>query len=422
MRHHLTYILLLVVALLGLVACTGGSAVEPGAATPVLPSDTIEPEPTTAPATPTAAAEATAAPTATVAPTGTAEPAVLCPDVPRPALILTTGSGFELHDPLSGARCPLPLPATAAYLQPGGDRLYFELLDYEAGQSTVAWVGPDGVVEPLADPRADGPVHFQARFALSADGSRLAWTRMNTQDDPNSTSFLGSLWIGTADATEPVTLLEDVIGSELRIITPIRFSGDGATLFYTWEPTGLGGGWSAFNGRYDNLYRVPVAGGEPVKLFDCADMALFLCLGDFRDDGTLTYIDAGRVIHVNGPDGAEVAAIPTAGDYAGYPTFSPTGDLFYSDAVVPPDDVNLPLPTPGTVYRVAAPYTGAPVAIASANGLLVSAAARPFLDNDHLVVSYQEGDMWGSALLNMSGEITRLEPWPNAYLATVWPE
>ncbi len=430
MRHQFTFILLIVVAALGLVACNTGAAIEPDAATTATiaagtidaPATTAGPAPTTTPATPTAAVAATTAPTMMPAATATAAPTVLCPEVPRPALVLTTGPGFELHNPLTGERCPLSLPEGIGYLQTAGERLYFTLFDHAAGYTTVARVGPDGVVEPLDATRAEGAIHYNARFAVAADESRLAWTRMLTQDDPNATSFLGSLWIGTADAGEPVTILEDVPGEPLRILAPIRFSDDGMSLFYTWEPIGLGGIWSAFNGRFDNLYRVPVTGGESVKVFDCADRTLFLCLGDFRDDGTVTFIDAERIVHVNGPDGAEVVAIPTAGDYAGYPTFSPMGDLFYSDAVVPPDEVNLPLPTPGTIYRVAAPYTGAPVVVAWTNGLLVSATANPFLDHDHLVVSYQEGEMWGSALLNMAGDITPLEPWPNAYLAAVWPE
>ena len=40
----------------------------------------------------------------------------------------------------------------------------------------------------------------------------------------------------------------------------------------------------------------------------------------------------------------------------------------------------------------------------------------------HLVIGYAEGEMWGSALLDTTtGAITRLEPWPNAYLSTIWP-
>ncbi len=429
MRIRITSSFLFVLALLALAACGGGSAVEPGAqatatsanTTVASPAATLTPEPTDAPATPTTATEATAAPTVAPVATDTAVPTALCPNVPRPALVLTTGSGFELHNPPTGERCPLPLPGNAAYVQIGGERLYFARSEQEAGFTTIARLGPDGVIEPLEATRADGTIHYNARFAVAADESRLAWSHTKIQDDPNATAFLGSLWVETADGGQPVAILEDVLGGQLRILNPVRFSGDGATLFYTWEPTGLGGSWAAFNGRFDNLYRVPVTGGEPEKVFDCADTELFLCIGDFMDDGTVTYIDAERVIHVVGPDGSEMAAISTAGDYAGYPTFTPAGELIYSEAVVPVEGVDMPLPTPGTIYRVAAPYTGAPAVVATANGLLASYMGRPFLGDDQLVVSYQEGEMWGSALLNMAGEITRLEPWPNAYLAAVWP-
>ena len=431
MRHQFTFILLIVVYFLGLVACNTGAAIELDAATTATiaagtidaPATTAGPAPTTTPSTPTASVEATTAPTmmpAAIA-TATAAPTVLYPEVPRPALVLTTGPGFELHNPLTGERCPLSLPEGIGYLQTAGERLYFTLFDHAAGYTTVARVGPDGVVEPLDATLAEGAIHYNARFAVAADESQMAWTRMSAQDDPNATAFLGSLWVGNPDGGEPVTILEDAPGGELRILDPIRFSSDGTTLFFSWEPIGLGGMWASFNGRSDNLYRVPVTGGEPEKIFDCADMELFLCIGDFLDDGTVTYTDAERSIHVVGPGGVEMATIPTAGDYAGYPTFTPTDDLIYSEAVVP-TEVDTPLPAPGTIYRVAAPYTGAPTVVATANGLLVSYMNRPFLDDDTLVVAYQEGEMWGSALLNMAGDITPLEPWPNAYLAAVWPE
>jgi hypothetical protein len=73
------------------------------------------------------------------------------------------------------------------------------------------------------------------------------------------------------------------------------------------------------------------------------------------------------------------------------------------------------------MYRVAAPYTETPAVVASAEGLLPAATSQPFLDETHMVVQYTEEDMWGSALLDVTtGTITRLEPWPNAYLSTVW--
>ena len=60
--------------------------------------------------------------------------------------------------------------------------------------------------------------------------------------------------------------------------------------------------------------------------------------------------------------------------------------------------------------------------VASAVGLLTVALTNPFLDDQHLIVSYAEGEMWGSAVLDTTnGTITRLEPWPNAYLSAVWP-
>ena len=424
MSRKSLFIPFVLILLAALVACGGGETL----ATPEQPTTAAQPTaegvaataepaaPTTEPAATEPAAQPTAEPTAELTPT----PAVLCPDLARPALIVGDGPAFDAVDPTSGARCRLPLPDGAAYVQPAGDTIYFVQLDNDSGNSVVNRLDGDGSITPLEATRVTNDVHYLLRIAASGDGGRLAWSHMRPQDDPSLTSLLGSLWIGDADGGNAVAILTDVPGVEMRIVAPLRFSANGQTLFFTWEPIGLGGAWSAFNGRYDNLWRVPATGGEPEKVFDCADVGLFLCLGDFRDDGTLAYIDNDLTVHVNGPDGSELAAIPTSGEYAGYPTFSPAGDLYYSEADLVESLETLPLPDPGTVYRVAAPYTAAPEVVASGPGLLLSAMRDVFLDGEQVAVNTSEGDQWGMALLSAAGEITPIEPWPNAYLTAIW--
>ena len=68
-------------------------------------------------------------------------------------------------------------------------------------------------------------------------------------------ALVSTLWIGNGNAGNPVTVFEGMAVGENRIATPVRFTADGQTLFFTWQPMGLGGGWSSFVGRYDNLYR-----------------------------------------------------------------------------------------------------------------------------------------------------------------------
>lgn len=419
----------LLVLMILLAACGGA---EPPAGTA-----TVASEATVAPAIdPTAALPTDTPPTATQPPAeaATAEPeasteattepvaAVLCPEVARPAVLLTTGTSFELHDPLGGARCVLPIAEDIGLEVVAGDSVYFHQRDVDAQTIMVARIGPDGVVETLPGTQGAGDTYYLQQFAVAPDESRLAWSSAAPQSADNPMALASTLWIGDGDAGNPVTVFEDVAVGENRIATPVRFTADGQTLFFTWQPMGLGGGWSSFVGRYDNLYRVPATGGEPQKVFDCADQQLFLCIGDFRDDGTLTYVDAARAIRVVGPDGAEVATIPTVDDYAGYPTFSPSGDLVYSTAALPADNTAVFAPAPGAIYRVTAPYTGEPQMVGSAVGLLTMALANPFLNDQHLIVSYAEGEMWGSAVLDTAnGTIARLEPWPNAYLSAVWP-
>ncbi|MBP8949394.1 MAG: hypothetical protein KBG73_11175 [Candidatus Promineofilum sp.] len=409
-----------------LAACGGSgelpaptSTPEAGDATTSLP---VEPTQSAATAAPATAAPPTAPTVEASTAEPTAAPAVLCPNVPRPALLLSIGTSFELHDPLGGERCVLPIAEDIGPEVVAGDRAYFLQRDVDLQTIMVARIGPDGVIETLPGTQGAGDTYYLQQFAVAPDESRLAWSSAEPQSADNPMTLMSTMWIGAADASNPVTVFEDMTIGENRIATPVRFTADGQTLFFTWQPMGLGGGWSSFVSRYDNLYRVPVTGGEIQKVFDCADQELFLCIGDFRDDGTLAYVDGARAVRVVGPDGAELATIPTVDDYTGYPTFSPSGDLIYSTAALPTDSTAPFAPAPGAIYRVAAPYTGEPEMVASAVGLLTMALPHPFLDNQHLVVSYAEGEMWGSAVLDTStGTITRLEPWPNAYLSAVWP-
>lgn len=412
-----------------LAACSGGN--EPPAATLTPATDTVATSAAeaTAPATtaPTAevaasATPATADPTTEPTAAPTAAPTVLCPDVPRPALLLSTGTSLELHDPLGGARCPVPLAEDLGPEFIAGQRIYFIQRDLDTATATVSRVGPDRTVEPLAATQSSGDTYYLLQFAVAPDESRLAWSHSRPAGGDDPMALISSLWLAAADGSDATPVFEDAAMPQSRLAAPVRFSADGQTLFFTWQPNGLGGMWNAFSGRYDNLYRVPAAGGEAVKVFDCADRQLFLCLGDFRDDGTLAYIDTERTIHVSGPDGAELVAIPTTAEYAGYPTFHPNGDLFYSTAMLPEGTSDFPFPSPGTVHHLAAPYSGAPAVVASAFGLLTEAMPQPFLDATHLVVNYAEEQNWGRAVLDVTtGAITRIEPWPNAYLSAVWP-
>ena len=424
MTRKFTSLLISALLITALVACGGGAEPPAGsdaptaAATqpPVAAQPTAEPQvQPTAETRPTA--EPQVQPAAEVLPSPA--PAVLCPDLPRPALIVNNGPAFEAVDAASGTRCDLGLPSATAYPQATGEAVYFVLFDHDAGSSAVYRSGASGPAEPLESTRVTNDVHYLLRFALSADGRQLAWAQMQPAEDPNATELPASLWIGDAGGGAATAVFENVPGGQMRIVSPIRFSADGQTLFFTWEPVGLGGMWASFNGRYDNLYRVPAGGGEPLKVFDCADADLFLCLGDFRDDGTLAYIDTGKTIHVNGPDGAELAAVATASDYAGYPTFSPAGDLFYSEAMVDESEEMMPLPAPGTIYRLDAPYSGTPAVVASGDGLLLSAMRDVFLDGDHVAVNTAEGEQWGLGLMDAAGAIARIEPFPNAYLAGI---
>ena len=163
-------------ALFVLAACGGNepsaeATLPPATAAPTAAPD--QPAATIAEPSPTALPNPTEPPTAepaTAEPAATTAPAVLCPEVPRPALILFTGSGFELHNPLSGERCALPLPAEDVGPEfVAGGRVYFMQRDPNAATVVIARVGPDGVVEPLPATQAAGDVYYLEQFTVAPD-------------------------------------------------------------------------------------------------------------------------------------------------------------------------------------------------------------------------------------------------------------
>jgi hypothetical protein len=200
----------------------------------------------------------------------------------------------------------------------------------------------------------------------------------------------------------------------------VRFSTTGETLVYTLQPIGLGGIWSAFVGRYDNLYTIPVTGGEPALVYDCAADGRFLCIGDFhmfRDQApTLAIVDAEAGTVVVRGDGQVINTLPVDAGYVAYPTFSPGGELIFYSADLSEADI---LPAAASVHRSAPPTAPAETVISDPQILL----PQRFLDDSHLVVAYAGADdSWGAALVNIhQGTLQPLSDWPNAVLVGVLP-
>jgi hypothetical protein len=204
-----------------------------------------------------------------------------------------------------------------------------------------------------------------------------------------------------------------------RYLKPVRFSSTGETLVYTLQLDGLGGLWNAFTGRYDNLYTVPVAGGEPALVYDCAADDLFFCIGDFtlfRDEPpVIATVDAeaGAVLAHNGAE--VINTLSVAADYVAYPTFSPAGELVFYSADLAEDGI---FPEAGSIYRVAPLTAPAKVVISGPQIMLPDR----FLDDSHLVVGFiSEVGNWRTAVVNIhEGTLLPLE-WPYAITVAMIP-
>jgi len=213
-------------------------------------------------------------------------------------------------------------------------------------------------------------------------------------------------------------LLDGVPADQNRFAVPIEFSPDGQQLYYTLQPNGVGGSWIAFNGRYDNLYTIPVAGGQPLELFRCPAGSL-LCLGDFRAEGEellVAYTDpAGKTINVVTAAGQQINQFAfLEADFLGYPVFGPAGELAFYSADIGEHADGFPIPQPGTIHLVQPPYDGPPRPVKSDDSV---ATLIDWLDTERLVYnSVDPGGNWGTVVTNLAGEATIWGPGPTQFV------
>lgn len=423
-RFSIIFLLLLAV---NLVACRPTAATEPAVSGPT------ETESTAIPATeePTATTAVAGQPTATaevVEPTATEPPATnepeteagaLCPEIAGPAtLLFLPGDDYGLFDPASGETCPLPfaeaLPGMVVMAQ--NDFFLASRTTGPEGEATVIRRHlPDGTVEELAYTMVGTPAGAAlaaelVAFTLSDDARLIAWSVLG----PTGGSDLPATSLSIADLETGAVLggVAPEVGEAPLALVPIRFSEDGSVLYYALQPYGLGGMWSSYVGRYHNLYAVATDGsGTPELVFDCADLGLGLCLGDFfLVDNTVTglaYVDreAGAVVIQNGA-GDVLNTLKAETEYVGYPTWGPGGELVYYTADLSDDPAANPLPEVGFLQRVAPPTAPAET-LASDPALLLPIR---FLNDTHVVVGWAgENDSRGLALVGVDGSVQVLD-------------
>lgn len=354
------------------------------------------------------------------------EEAALCPDVPRPAVVFfTQDQDYLITDVLSGASCETTLDSDSlGRFQATGDAIYYAVLENaQLVVKRLAQAGDASLLSFTAVEQVDALLHYG--FVVSSDGSHIAWSAASAGPDyaaiPTSNMWVSSIEGG--DVVAPLPELQSAQEDGLsQALVPVRFSEDNSTLYYTIQPIGLGGMWSSFVGRYQNLYTLRLnTEAEPTLIFDCAHHDASLCLGDFYEIqgqvSTLAYVDDKAVVIVNG-QGDVLNTIALDDDYVGFPTFGPGGELvFYGADLSQGPDASI-LPEQGTLYRVAPP-TASPEVLASAQGLLLPNA---WLDAGHVVVGYSSGgENWGAAVVSLDGSLSILQSEPNASFAVVLP-
>lgn len=340
-------------------------------------------------------------------------PEGLCPEVQRPAMMVAnydTPESFILVNAATQTTCNFALQTPpAGRLQSVGGFLYYPSFDRETESMTIWRLGSDGTETPLSFTAMPLELPGPISFVVSADGSKIAWSRTQVNTEAEPFVYTTDVWVATIDGSAQVTLLEQVQNTDSRYVELVRFSADNQTLFYAHQPDGLGGSLFAFSGVYDTIYALPVSGGEAQLIHACPGEAGAVCIGDVSPDGsTLVYTDVGaQLIYVLGTDGTIINTIsPPATDFIGRATFSPAGNLAFTAGVLTTPDDALPLPNPGYLGYLAPPYTGNPQILVSDNSVAV---IWEWLSDTQVAYGSldAEGNM-GTAVVSLEGQVTPL--------------
>jgi hypothetical protein len=290
-------------------------------------------------------------------------------------------------------------------------QLYYVRFD-EASNSRAVWrAAVDGSSQKLAFTSHLASEAFMLDFLISEDGRQIAWTAVSgTVDATGEQQLTSDLWIANLDGTAPVQLLDDYGFHNNRHVLPLRFSEDGHHLYFALQPTGLGGIWTSYTGRYDSFYELALTNDEPTLIIDCQSLGLSLCLGDFRiEDQLLAYTDVpGKQINVITWQGTTVNSYPSPLEsFFGFPTFGPDGSLLFYAATVDDDLFS----RPGTLNLVT-PSTAGAITFFEQEGLMLPLT---WLDDRHILVLHAGNSSGGMAMVTTDGYLFPLTMDDSAY-------
>jgi hypothetical protein len=338
----------------------------------------------------------------------------LCPDISRPAMVIAnsydTPGSLTIIDPNNQARCDVLLePAPFGRIRTAAGNLYYPVFDPDTQTLTIWQLSPSGEQSSLTFTAVDMPEFRPFSFALSSDGTKIAWARTTINFNVEPPVYRNDLWVANIDGSGQVTLVDQVENTEKRYLELIRFSPDNSELYYALQPDDLEGSIK-ISGRYDTVYRLAVPGGQPQLIFACPTTETPICIGDLAPDGnTLVYAqpDAG-VVNVIHRDGGLINTLtPPARDYLGPAVFGPTGTLaFVSATLAQTTSDGLPLPSPGHISLIEPPYTGQPRTLLTDNSV---ATLWEWLDESRLAYgSIDEFGNVGTAIVTSDGQMIEL--------------
>ncbi|MCB0162674.1 MAG: hypothetical protein KDI79_00520 [Anaerolineae bacterium] len=342
----------------------------------------------------------------------TLNPAGLCPEITRPALLTVDFENpnvLTLVEPESQATCEVNLSRLpVGRIATSVGAIFYPIFEPESETVTVLRLSADGEQQLLPFTQLPAEEQSPTDFVVSPDGTAIAWTQTIINTDVDPAQYTNSLWLAQIDGSNQITVLDHVQNEETRFIAPIRFSADGSRLFYALQPDVPG---LAVSGRFDNLYSVPVDGGEPELVYACpAEAQNAFCISGFALDGSVLAIiqPAEDTIQVVDQSETLINTIPLpATDYVERTSFSPNGSLAFVTATLSQASEEDPLyPDPGYLTILTAPYTD------SAQTLLSDSSVGTlwgWLDDNRLVYgTIDEAGETGTALVTLEGQTTPL--------------
>lgn len=342
----------------------------------------------------------------------TLDPAGLCPDISRPALLTVdfeTPNVLTLVEPETQATCEVNLSRLpVGRMATAVGAIFYPIFEPESKTVTVLRLSADGEQQLLPFTQLPAEEQSPTDFVVSPDGSTIAWTQTIINTDVDPAQYTNSLWLAQIDGSNKMTVLDHVQNEETRFVAPIRFSADGSRIFYALQPDVPG---LAVSGRFDNLYSVPVAGGEPELVYACpADEQNAFCISGFALDGSVLAIiqPAEDTIQVVDQSGTLINSIPLpATDYVERTAFSPNGSLAFVSATLSQASEEDPLyPDPGYLTVLAAPYTDAAQTLLSDNSV---GTLWGWLDDNRLIYgTIDEAGETGTAIVTLEGQTTPL--------------